>query len=65
MTDFYKVVLFDCNGVIVDDENISKEIMQSILSQYGLELNDKILHTALENYRLYQPIKLASRSIIR
>lgn len=50
MTYSYKAIIFDCDGVIVDTENISNNILKSMLSQYGLELDDETLHAKFTGF---------------
>jgi HAD superfamily hydrolase (TIGR01509 family) len=50
MTYSYKAIIFDCDGVIVDTENISNNILKSMLSQYGLELDDATLHAKFTGF---------------
>lgn len=45
MTYSYKAIIFDCDGVIVDTENISNQILKAMLSEQGLELDNETLHT--------------------
>ena len=44
MTYSYKAVLFDCDGVIVDTENLSNDLLRAMLKEQGLELDDQTLH---------------------
>ncbi|BFM48543.1 HAD family phosphatase [Marinomonas sp. THO17] len=44
MTYSYKAVLFDCDGVIVDTENLSNNLLRAMLKEQGLVLDDQTLH---------------------
>jgi len=46
----YKAIIFDCDGVIVDTENISNAILKSMLSECGLELDDETLHAKFTGF---------------
>ncbi|NVK73745.1 HAD family phosphatase [Marinomonas sp. CT5] len=46
----YKAIIFDCDGVIVDTENISNTILKSMLSECGLELDDETLHAKFTGF---------------
>ena len=50
MTYSYKAIIFDCDGVIVDTENISNSILKSMLSECGLELDDETLHAKFTGF---------------
>lgn len=50
MTYTYKAIIFDCDGVIVDTENISNTILKAMLSQHGLELDDETLHAKFTGF---------------
>ena len=48
-----KLVIFDCDGVLVDSENISNQVLAEMLSEQGL-------HTTLARARLaYQGLRLS------
>lgn len=59
MAYLYKAVIFDCDGVIVDTENISNEIMKSMLLQHGLILDDKLLHERFTGFTNQENLKAA------
>lgn len=44
MMHSYKAILFDCDGVIVDTENLSNDLLRTMLKKLGLELDDQTLH---------------------
>ncbi len=46
----YKAIIFDCDGVIVDTENISNTILKTMLSECGLELDDDTLHAKFTGF---------------
>ncbi|BDX03035.1 haloacid dehalogenase [Marinomonas pontica] len=46
----YKAIIFDCDGVIVDTENISNTILKNMLSECGLELDDDTLHAKFTGF---------------
>lgn len=50
MTYSHKAIIFDCDGVIVDTENISNSILKSMLSECGLELDDETLHAKFTGF---------------
>lgn len=50
MTYSYKAIIFDCDGVIVDTENISNTILKSMLNECGLELDDETLHAKFTGF---------------
>ncbi|NLQ18620.1 HAD family hydrolase [Marinomonas sp. M1K-6] len=50
MTYSYKAIIFDCDGVIVDTENISNTILKTMLSECGLELDDETLHAKFTGF---------------
>jgi len=50
MSYSYKAIIFDCDGVIVDTENISNTILKSMLSECGLELDDETLHAKFTGF---------------
>ncbi|MEL0613172.1 HAD family phosphatase [Marinomonas arenicola] len=59
MSYSYKAILFDCDGVIVDTENISNEIMRSMLQQQGLHIDDKLLHERFTGFTNKENLKTA------
>lgn len=40
----YQAIIFDCDGVIVDTENLSNTLYKNALSKLGLHLSDAELH---------------------
>ena len=50
MTYSYKAIIFDCDGVIVDTENISNSILKTMLQECGLELDDETLHAQFTGF---------------
>ncbi|SBS33499.1 6-phosphogluconate phosphatase [Marinomonas aquimarina] len=40
----YQAILFDCDGVIVDTETLSSEILMRMLAEQGLYLDESTLH---------------------
>ncbi|TYL48141.1 HAD family hydrolase [Marinomonas sp. IMCC 4694] len=46
----YKAIIFDCDGVIVDTENISNHILRSMLSEQGLVIDDETLHSKFTGF---------------
>ena len=61
----YKAIIFDCDGVIVDTENISNEIMRSMLQQEGLHIDDKLLHERFSGFPNKENIKTAEAMLGR
>lgn len=50
MSYSYKAIIFDCDGVIVDTENISNTILKTMLLECGLELDDETLHAQFTGF---------------
>lgn len=50
MTQAYKAIIFDCDGVIVDTESVSNAIFKTMLSECGLELDDDTLHSQFTGF---------------
>lgn len=46
----YKAIIFDCDGVIVDTETLSNNIMKSMLSDLGLELDAELIHEKFSGF---------------
>ncbi|REG85879.1 HAD family hydrolase [Marinomonas pollencensis] len=61
----YKAIIFDCDGVIVDTENISNSIMRSMLQQEGLQIDDKLLHERFSGFPNRENIKTAEAMLGR
>ena len=65
MTYSYKAIIFDCDGVIVDTENISNTILKAMLSECGLELDDEILHTQFTGFTNHENLINAEKLLGR
>lgn len=63
MTDQYKAILFDCDGVIVDTENISNRILKRQFARYGLIVDDAILHERFSGYSSKKNIETAEQML--
>ncbi|MGO3345869.1 MAG: HAD family hydrolase [Marinomonas sp.] len=53
----YKAIIFDCDGVIVDTENIANNILKALLSAEGLNVDDKLLHEQLTGFTHQKNLK--------
>jgi len=56
----FKAIIFDCDGVIVDTETISNNIIQSKLAQLGLILSDQKVQTLFTGFTTKQNLITAS-----
>jgi len=56
----FKAIIFDCDGVIVDTETISNNIIQSKLAELGLILGDQKVQTLFTGYTTKQNLITAS-----
>jgi len=56
----FKAIIFDCDGVIVDTETISNNIIQSKLAQLGLILSDQEVQTLFTGFTTKQNLITAS-----
>ncbi|TPE48443.1 HAD family phosphatase [Maribrevibacterium harenarium] len=59
----YEAILFDCDGVIVDTETISSQILTEMLAKCGLHLDAKTLHDQFAGYTTEQNLKTASQML--
>lgn len=55
----YQAILFDCDGVIVDTETLSSNILQRMLAEQGLELDEHTLHTKFAGHTNHENLALA------
>lgn len=65
MTFSYEAILFDCDGVIVDTESLSSEILKHQLSAIGLDLDDHTMHTQFAGFTTEQNMQLAETMLGR
>lgn len=59
----YQAILFDCDGVIVDTETLSSDILKRMLNELGLELNDHTMHTQFAGFTTQQNLILAEKML--
>lgn len=57
----YKAIIFDCDGVIVDTETLSNNIMKAMLSDLGLELDAEFIHENFSGFTTKDNLKTASQ----
>lgn len=55
----YQAILFDCDGVIVDTETLSSNILQRMLAEQGLHLDEHTLHTQFAGHTNQENLVLA------
>ncbi|CUB04042.1 HAD family hydrolase [Marinomonas fungiae] len=55
----YQAILFDCDGVIVDTETLSSNILQRMLAEQGLHLDEHTLHTQFAGHTNQENLALA------
>ncbi|SBT19083.1 6-phosphogluconate phosphatase [Marinomonas gallaica] len=55
----YQAILFDCDGVIVDTEILSSNILKRMLNELGLELDDHTMHTQFAGFTTHKNLILA------
>ncbi|GAB3476541.1 HAD family hydrolase [Marinomonas epiphytica] len=61
----YQAIIFDCDGVIVDTENISNQIMQDMLKELGLEVETKVIHEKFSGFTTESNLKTAATLLER
>ncbi|TDR14966.1 HAD family hydrolase [Marinomonas communis] len=55
----YQAILFDCDGVIVDTETLSSNILKQMLHEIGLNVDDHTLHTQFAGFTTQECLELA------
>ncbi|MBJ7537599.1 HAD family hydrolase [Marinomonas transparens] len=63
MFNSYKAIIFDCDGVIVDTENLANDIMKTMLAKQGLFLDEQTMHEKFSGYTSEHGIKAASQML--
>lgn len=61
----YQAILFDCDGVIVDTETLSSNILQRMLAEQGLHLDEHTLHTQFAGHTNHENLVLAESMLGR
>lgn len=61
----YQAILFDCDGVIVDTETLSSNILQRMLAEQGLHLDEHTLHTRFAGHTNHENLALAESMLGR
>ncbi|MGR0278908.1 HAD family hydrolase [Marinomonas dokdonensis] len=61
----YQAILFDCDGVIVDTETLSNNIMKSMLADLGLELDSDVLHEKFSGFTTKSNLATATKMLGR
>lgn len=60
-----KLVIFDCDGVLVDSERLSNEVLQASLSSYGFDLPvDDIMHLFVGGTMASVQSEVARRGVV-
>ncbi|MBJ7552491.1 HAD family hydrolase [Marinomonas ostreistagni] len=59
MRSNYQAILFDCDGVIVDTETLSSNILKQMLHIEGLDVDDHTLHTQFAGFTTKENLALA------
>jgi HAD superfamily hydrolase (TIGR01509 family) len=62
---FFDLVIFDCDGVVVDSELIGNRIFGEWLAELGLQLSEKELHRQFMGRSLADNLKIVERMLGR
>ncbi|MBM6550338.1 HAD family hydrolase [Marinomonas ostreistagni] len=65
MTYSYEAILFDCDGVIVDTESLSSQILKQQLREIGLDLDDHTMHTQFAGFTTAENMQLVEQMLGR
>lgn len=57
----YQAILFDCDGVIVDTETLSSNILKRMLAEQGLALDESTIHSRFAGFTTKQNLELAEK----
>ena len=62
-TKFYDLVVFDCDGVLVDSEPITNKVYVQMLSEYGYEVNEAEFLREFWGKAMTQRLEVISRKL--
>ena len=61
MPYYYKAIIFDCDGVIVDTETMSNNIFTAMLHEQGLDIDEKTLLEQFTGFTNQETLKNAEK----